>query len=201
MPVPRAIEQADPRGPLHEANLVADPVVVVDVEADLLGVEGLRTVHVRDGDRDELESPVHEPLSFGDLPDQRNRRKNLRTSPISRFGVSMAGKWPPWSNSDQCAILFSGSIVLPALILFPVGYVLLARLLAGLGATWPGILLGVGAVVYTIGGLAIFALGPHSPTIQILEVAGALPYALGFVLLGRSARLGRTGLGRTGAAA
>ena len=75
-------------------------------------------------------------------------------------------------------------IVLPALLVFPVGYVLLPLLLARQGAKWTGLLLGIGAVVYTIGGLAIFALGPHSPAIQVLETTGALPYALGFVLLG-----------------
>jgi hypothetical protein len=76
-------------------------------------------------------------------------------------------------------------IILPALVLFPIGYVLLARLLAGVGAKWPGLLLGVGAVLYVLGGLCIFALGPHSPLIRILEISGAVPYALGFVLLGR----------------
>lgn len=76
-------------------------------------------------------------------------------------------------------------IILPALVLFPIGYVLLARLLVGVGAKWPGLLLGVGAVLYVLGGLCIFALGPHSPLIQTLEISGAVPYALGFVLLGR----------------
>src|SRR6266496_2076647 len=43
-------------------------------------------------------------------------------------------------------------IILPALVLFPIGYVLLARLLMGVGAKWPGLLLGVGAVLYVLGG-------------------------------------------------
>lgn len=76
-------------------------------------------------------------------------------------------------------------IVLPALLVFPLGYALLALLLTRRGARWPGLLTGIGAVVYWTGGLAIFALGPYSPVIQALEVAGAVPYALGFVLLGR----------------
>src|SRR4029453_5294558 len=42
-----------------EAEVVADMVVVVGVEADLLGVEALGPVHVGDGDRDQLELPVH----------------------------------------------------------------------------------------------------------------------------------------------
>jgi uncharacterized BrkB/YihY/UPF0761 family membrane protein len=75
-------------------------------------------------------------------------------------------------------------IVLPALLLLPTGYVLLSLLLPRHRMKWPALLLGAGAVVYTIGGLLIFALGPHSPLTQIFEVAGAVPYALGFVLLG-----------------
>jgi hypothetical protein len=76
-------------------------------------------------------------------------------------------------------------VVLPALLLFPLGYLLFAGALARRGAVWAGVLLGLGALVYTSGGLAIFALGPRSPLIQALEVAGAIPYALGFVLLGQ----------------
>ncbi len=82
-------------------------------------------------------------------------------------------------------------IILPALVLFPIGYVLLARLLMGVGAKWPGLLLGVGAVLYLLGGLCIFALGPQSPLIRTLEISGAIPYALGFVLLGYDAELER----------
>src|SRR5207302_11499742 len=47
------------RGQLHEADLVADLVVVVGVEADLLGVEGLCSIDIRDRDLYELEAPVH----------------------------------------------------------------------------------------------------------------------------------------------
>lgn len=78
-------------------------------------------------------------------------------------------------------------LVLPAMVDFPLGYVLLGVLLRRHGMTWPGSLLGLGALVYTAGGLSIFAFGPQSPLIQILEVAGAAPYALGFILLGRAA--------------
>lgn len=76
-------------------------------------------------------------------------------------------------------------IVLPALLVFPVGYVLLALLLTRHGIQWSGLLMGIGAVVYWSGAIPLFAVGPHSPVIQILEVVGAVPYALGFVLLGR----------------
>jgi hypothetical protein len=52
-------------GELDEAHCLADPGVEVDDEADLLGVEALRPVHVRDGNRHHFESPVHgAPSSF-----------------------------------------------------------------------------------------------------------------------------------------
>jgi hypothetical protein len=79
----------------------------------------------------------------------------------------------------------TGIIVLPALLLFPLGYVLLGVLHARWGARRIGLLLGVGAVVYITGGLAIFALGPASPVIEALEIVGAVPYALGFVMMAR----------------
>src|SRR5215218_3217121 len=64
----RGVGDADPerdragragRGQLDEAELVADLVVVVGVEADLLGVEALGAVDVADGDRHQLELEVH----------------------------------------------------------------------------------------------------------------------------------------------
>lgn len=76
-------------------------------------------------------------------------------------------------------------IVLPALLLFPLGYILLGVLHRRHGAPWIGLLLGAGAVIYTTGGLAIFGLGPSSPAIEVLEVLGALPYTLGFILMAR----------------
>jgi hypothetical protein len=62
--------------------------------------------------------------------------------------------------------------------------VLLAQLLTRHGPSWPGLLVGVGAVGYWSAAIPLFAVGPQSPLIQFLEVAGALPFALGFVLLG-----------------
>ncbi|MEU7876014.1 hypothetical protein [Dactylosporangium sp. NPDC049140] len=76
-------------------------------------------------------------------------------------------------------------IVLPALLLFPLGYVLLGLLQARHGARLTGLLLGAGAVVYTVGGLAIFGLGPASPAVQVLEIVGAVPYTIGFVMMTR----------------
>ena len=68
IPNPKAIERPT-RGPqLHDAPIVADPVVrtgvdiVVYIEPNLLGVVGLGAVHVRDGDRDQLEPVVHGAL-------------------------------------------------------------------------------------------------------------------------------------------
>ena len=78
-------------------------------------------------------------------------------------------------------------IVFPALLIFPLGYVWLARTLSRRGLTLPGVLLGVGAIAYTLGGLFIFTSGPRFGLIQIFEVAGATLYAVGYVLLGRRA--------------
>jgi hypothetical protein len=76
-------------------------------------------------------------------------------------------------------------IVLPALLLFPLGYILFGVLNARYGARWIGLLLGAGAVIYTTGGFAIFGLGPTSPAIEVLEIIGAVPYTLGFILMAR----------------
>jgi hypothetical protein len=78
----------------------------------------------------------------------------------------------------------SAIVSLPALLVFPVGYVLLAQLLTRHQARWPGLLVGIGALVYWSAAIPLFAVGPQSPVIELLEVAGALAYALGFVLLG-----------------
>jgi hypothetical protein len=79
-------------------------------------------------------------------------------------------------------------IVFPALLVFPLGYALFALTLRRHGMTWVALLLSVGAVVYTLGGLFIFSSGPRFPLIQVFEVGGAVLYALGFILLGRSTR-------------
>jgi hypothetical protein len=78
-------------------------------------------------------------------------------------------------------------IVIPALLVFPLGYVWLARTLGRHGLRLAGVLLGVGATVYTIGGLFIFTSGPGFGLIQLFEIAGATLYAVGFILLGRAA--------------
>lgn len=80
-----------------------------------------------------------------------------------------------------------GMIVLTANVLFPLGYVLLALLLRRYGQRRTGLLLGFGGVLYAIGGTAsLFGFGPHSMITSVIEIAGAAPYALGYVLLGRA---------------
>ncbi|GAA0355101.1 hypothetical protein GCM10009530_00220 [Microbispora corallina] len=80
-----------------------------------------------------------------------------------------------------------GIIVLAANIVFPLGYVLLALLLNRYGQRLTGLLLGFGGVVYAIGGTAaLFGFGPHSMVTSVFEIVGAAPYAVGYVLLGRS---------------
>jgi hypothetical protein len=81
----------------------------------------------------------------------------------------------------------SALIVFPALLLFPIGYLWLARTLGRHGLRLVGLLLGVGATVYTIGGYFIFTAGPRFGLIQIFEVIGATLYAIGYVLIARAA--------------
>ena len=65
--MPNAIEHADPGGgELHEPQLVADRVVVVEVEARAVGVERLGAVDVGDGHVHELELEIdHESQTTG----------------------------------------------------------------------------------------------------------------------------------------
>jgi hypothetical protein len=78
-------------------------------------------------------------------------------------------------------------IVFPALLIFPLGYLWLGRILGRHGMRVAGALLGVGATAYTLGGLFIFTSGPRFGLIQLFEVAGATLYAVGYILLGRRA--------------
>jgi hypothetical protein len=80
-----------------------------------------------------------------------------------------------------------GTIVLAANVVFPLGYVLIAALLRRNGQRATGLLLGVGGVLYALGGtVSLFGLGPHSMVTSVVEILGAAPFALGFVLLGRA---------------
>jgi hypothetical protein len=80
-----------------------------------------------------------------------------------------------------------GTIVLAANLLFPLGYVLLAALLGRHGRRWTGVLLGFGGIVYALGGtVSLFGLGPHSMVTSVVEIVGAAPLALGYVMLGHA---------------
>jgi hypothetical protein len=87
-------------------------------------------------------------------------------------------------------------IVFPALLIFPLGYALFALTLRRHEMTGVALLLSVGSLVYTVGGLFIFTSGPRFALIQIFEVAGALLYALGFILLGRMGNDATTSVGK-----
>ncbi len=83
-------------------------------------------------------------------------------------------------------------IVLPALVLFFAGYILFgislfhARAQPRVGS----LLIAIGAPVYIIGGITIFILGPASPLVSLIEIAGAIPLGLGHILLGLNLRSG-----------
>jgi hypothetical protein len=81
-------------------------------------------------------------------------------------------------------------IGLPALVLFFLGYSLFGASLlrAKVQPLLGSLLITIGAPVYIIGGINIFILGPASPIISIIEIAGAIPLAIGYVLLGLKLR-------------
>jgi hypothetical protein len=84
------------------------------------------------------------------------------------------------------------TIVLLALLLFFLGYIvfgsslLSAKTLPRLGS----LLITIGAPIYIIGGINIFIIGPASPIISMIEIAGAIPLAYGYILLGLKLRSG-----------
>jgi hypothetical protein len=84
------------------------------------------------------------------------------------------------------------TIVLPALLLFALGYIVFGSSLLS-AKTEPRLgswLITVGAPVYIIGGINIFIIGPASPIISMIEVSGAIPLAIGYILLGLKLRSG-----------
>lgn len=78
------------------------------------------------------------------------------------------------------------TIVLPALGLFFFGYILFGvslwstSSLSRLGV----LLITIGAPIYIIGGINIFILGPSSPIVSVIEILGAVPLGMGYLLLG-----------------
>jgi hypothetical protein len=84
------------------------------------------------------------------------------------------------------------TIVVPALLLFALGYIVFGSSLLS-AKTEPRLgswLITVGAPVYIIGGINIFIIGPASPIISMIEVSGAIPLAIGYILLGLKLRSG-----------
>ncbi len=83
-------------------------------------------------------------------------------------------------------------IGLPALALFFLGYLLFgesllrAKVQPRLGS-W---LITIGAPIYIIGGISLFALGPASPLVSLIEIAGAIPFSVGYILFGFKLRSG-----------
>lgn len=83
-------------------------------------------------------------------------------------------------------------IVLPALVLFFLGYIVFGTslLYAKAQPRLGSLLITIGAPVYIIGGINIFILGPASPLVSLIEIAGAIPLGLGHILLGIKLRSG-----------
>lgn len=85
------------------------------------------------------------------------------------------------------------------LILFAVGYALfgIATVLARVPARWSGALIAIGAVLYTVGGFALPLFGTHSIVVTIIESSGAIPFGLGFILIGYTLWTGRNSVTNT----
>jgi hypothetical protein len=84
------------------------------------------------------------------------------------------------------------TIVLPALLLFFLGYIVFGTSLLSAKAqprlgSW---LITLGAPIYIVGGISIFIIGPASPLVSLIEMAGAIPLGLGYILLGFNQRSG-----------
>ncbi len=84
------------------------------------------------------------------------------------------------------------TIVLLALALFFAGYILFGTSLLA-AKTQPrlgNLLITIGAPIYILGGINIFIIGPASPVISYIEITGAIPLAIGYILLGLKLRSG-----------
>ncbi len=84
------------------------------------------------------------------------------------------------------------AIVLLALLLFFLGYLLFGSSLlsAKVRPRLGSLLLMLGGPVYIIGGINIFILGPASPLVSLIEITGAIPFAIGYILWGLELRSG-----------
>lgn len=83
-------------------------------------------------------------------------------------------------------------IGLPALGLFFLGYILfgVSLLRAKAQSRLGSLLITFGAPLYIVGGLSLFVLGPTSPIVSVIEIAGAVPLGIGYILLGLKLRSG-----------
>lgn len=88
------------------------------------------------------------------------------------------------------------------LILFAVGYALfgVATVRAAVPARWGGVLIALGAVLYTVGGFTLPLFGTHSIVVTIIESSGAIPFGLGFILMGYTLWADRKRIAHTSAA-
>jgi hypothetical protein len=84
------------------------------------------------------------------------------------------------------------TIVLPALGLFFLGYIVFGAslLYAKAQSRLGSLLITIGAPIYILGGISIFILGPASPVVSLIEIAGAILLGLGYILLGFKLRSG-----------
>ena len=83
-------------------------------------------------------------------------------------------------------------IGLPGLGLFFLGYILFGTSLLNAKAQprLGSLLITIGAPIYIVGGISIILLGPASPVVSLIEIAGAIPLGFGYLLLGLTLRSG-----------
>jgi hypothetical protein len=103
----------------------------------------------------------------------------LRNPLLARFAPATVHTFAD-NDPNQLTIVFL------ALSLFFVGYIVFGSSLLS-AKTMPrvaSLLITIGAPIYIIGGINIFIIGPASPIISVIEIVGAVPFAVGYVLLG-----------------
>ena len=90
------------------------------------------------------------------------------------------------ADADPTLLLFA----LPGLGLFFVGYIVfgVSLLRAKVQPRWGSLLITIGGPVYIIGGLSLSVFGANSPIVSLIEIAGAIPLGLGYILLGLQLR-------------
>src|SRR5207244_8851136 len=78
---------------LHEPDFIADRLVVVRIEADLLRIEGLGAVDVRNGDGYQFELPVHDAFlpSIRPVHSTWHKKKGPRVGTLSSVAIRPTG--------------------------------------------------------------------------------------------------------------